>query len=142
MGLFSRQVVQRVALLVSGGITGLGAQNLGASCADWRDLAIRLGSLTRPATQLPPDLPHNKDRKTAQRRYNAQLSNPWFSNPYGTQQVDWSGHARKRMFLMFQRNCARTAGVGLQHGVSEYGIGSREPRLAEPMKPLRSRLIV
>lgn len=31
-----------------------------------------------------------ENRQTA--RYNAQLSNPWFSNPYGTQQVDWSGN--------------------------------------------------
>ena len=30
-----------------------------------------------------------QNRDTA--RYNAQLSNPWFSNPYGTQTVDWSG---------------------------------------------------
>ena len=24
-------------------------------------------------------------------RFNAMSGNPWFSNPYGTQQVDWSG---------------------------------------------------
>ncbi len=30
-----------------------------------------------------------ENRQTA--LYNAKLGNPWFSNPYGTQKVDWSG---------------------------------------------------
>lgn len=49
----------------------------------------------KPAAPQTPDYfgaanqQGQQNRETA--RYNAMLSNPWFSNPYGTQTVDWSG---------------------------------------------------
>ena len=59
-----------------------------------------LGNIGANALKKPPAPPQpdygglaaqqgQENRATA--KYNAQVSNPWFSNPYGTQTVDWSG---------------------------------------------------
>lgn len=75
-----------------GGITGLGAQNLGPLGALTGGFGNPLGKPDAPQQPNYSGLAAQQGQENrATARYNAQLSNPWFSNPYGTQQVDWSG---------------------------------------------------
>ena len=53
------------------------------------------GLFQKPATPQQPDYSGLANQQFAANkdaaRFNAMSGNPWFSNPYGTQQVDWSG---------------------------------------------------
>jgi hypothetical protein len=94
MGIFDKALGAVTGGLVGGGIGGGVGSVIGG-----------LGGLSRGVTGLfgvgspeTPQMPNYsglareqglENRATA--KYNAQLSNPWFSNPYGTQKIDWSG---------------------------------------------------